>query len=66
MKGMINALLAVVCLAVTGWSFYTYTSTAQNNLYLIIAIVFGIAMVVFGGMFLSGRVNKSEEIHITE
>ena len=66
MKGMMNALLALVCLAVAAFSFYTYTSTAQNNMYLILAIVFGLLMVVFGGMFLSGRVNKSEEIHITE
>mgnify|MGYP003395412027 CR=1 FL=1 len=66
MKGMINALLALVCLAVAAWSFYTYTTTAQNNLYLVLAVIFALLMVVFGGMFLSGRVNKSEEIHITE
>ena len=29
-------------------------------------IVFGILTIVFGGLFLSGRVNKSDEIHITE
>ena len=66
MKGMLNGLLALVCLALAAWSFYTYTTTAQNNLYLILAIIFAILMVVFGGLFLSGRVNKSEEIHITE
>jgi len=66
-KGILNALLAIVCLAVAAWSFYTYTNTVpQNNLYIIIAIVFGLLMVVFGGMFLSGRVNKTEDIHITE
>jgi hypothetical protein len=30
------------------------------------AIVFAVLMVVFGGMFLSGRVNKTDDIHITE
>jgi hypothetical protein len=30
------------------------------------AVVFAILMVVFGVMFLSGRVNKTEDIHITE
>jgi len=66
-KGMLNGLLALVCLAVAAWSFYTYTKTEPpNNLYIIMAIVFGIAMVAFGGMFLSGRVNKTEDIHITE
>jgi peptidoglycan/LPS O-acetylase OafA/YrhL len=64
---MLNSILALVCLAVAAWSFYTYTNTSPpNNLYLILAIVFALLMVVFGGMFLSGRVNKSEEIHITE
>jgi hypothetical protein len=29
-------------------------------------IVFGILTVIFGVMFLSGRINKSEDIHITE
>lgn len=66
MKGMLNGLLALVCLAIAAWSFYTFTTTSQNNLYLILAVVFAILMIVFGGMFLSGRVNKSEEIHITE
>lgn len=63
---MINALLAFVFLVAAVGSFYTYISTAQNNLYLVLAVVFALLMVVFGGMFLSGRVNKSEEIHITE
>ncbi len=66
MKGTLNAVLALVCLLVAAWSFYTYTTTPPNNMYLILAILFAILMVIFGGMFLSGRVNKSEEIHITE
>ncbi|MFN0277714.1 MAG: hypothetical protein ACKVRN_03835 [Pyrinomonadaceae bacterium] len=66
MKGMINALVALVFLVAAIVSFYTYTTTAQNNLYLVLAIIFAVLMVVFGGMFLSGRVNKGEEIHITE
>ena len=66
MKGTLNSLLALVFLVLAAGSFYTYTTTAQNNLYLVLAVVFAILMIVFGGMFLSGRVNKSEEIHITE
>jgi len=65
-KGTLNAVLALVCLLVAVWSFYTYTTTPPNSVYLILAILFAILMVIFGGMFLSGRVNKSEEIHITE
>jgi hypothetical protein len=33
---------------------------------MIAAVVFAILMVVFGVMFLSGRVNNTEDIHITE
>ena len=67
MKGMLNSVLALVFLVLAAWSFYTYTNTTPpNSLYLVLAIVFALLMVVFGGMFLSGRVNKSEEIHITE
>ena len=65
MKGMLNALLAVVCLGIAIWAFLTFRSNA-NNLYIVLTVVFALLMVVFGGMFLSGRVNKSEEIHITE
>mgnify|MGYP001278012938 CR=1 FL=1 len=35
-------------------------------MWLIGIFVFLISMLIFGGMFLSGRVNKTEEIHITE
>ena len=63
--GMLNGLLALVSLAVAAWSFYTYTKNA-GTVYIVVAIVFGILMIVFGGLFLSGRINKSEDIHITE
>ena len=67
MKGAINGLLAVVCLVITAVSFYLYTrSNPPQTIYIVLAIIFLILMVVFGGMFLSGRVNKTEDIHITE
>ena len=65
MKGMLNGLVAIVCLAIAAVCFYYYTKNAQT-LYIIIAIVSAVLMIVFGGLFLSGRVNKTEEIHITE
>lgn len=33
---------------------------------LILGIVFLIVTIIFGAMFLTGRVNKTEDIHITE
>ena len=62
---MLNGLLAVVSLALTVVSFLMYRSSA-STLWLVGVIVFLIATLAFGGMFLSSRVNKGEDIHITE
>ena len=61
-----NGLLAVVSLVLTGLSFWMYRGSADNKLWLILMILFLIGTLVFGGLFLSGRVNKGEDIHITE
>lgn len=66
MKDMLYAVLALVSLVVAAFSFYEYTTSADNKLYLAGAIVFVLLTVVLGGLFLSGRVNKNEDIHITE
>ncbi|MFN2502508.1 MAG: hypothetical protein ABR530_10920 [Pyrinomonadaceae bacterium] len=67
MKGLINGVISVICLVLAGWCFYKYgQTTPANTMYMIGAIVFALAMVIFGVMFLSGRVNKTEDIHITE
>ena len=61
------ALLALVSLIVAGVSFRFYTTTVpENKMYIIGAILFGILTIVFGGLFLSNRVNKTDDIHITE
>ena len=62
---MINGLLSVISLVIAGFCFYTYGKSG-TTMYIIGAVVFAILMVVFGVMFLSGRVNKTEDIHITE
>jgi hypothetical protein len=64
-KGM-NLLLAVVALVLTVASFLMYQRSGDNKLWLVGFILFLIATLVFGGLFLSGRVNKGEDIHITE
>jgi hypothetical protein len=63
---MLNGLLAVVFLAAAGFCLYKYQQPPPNSMFIIGAGVFALLMVVFGVMFLSGRVNKSEDIHITE
>lgn len=62
---MINGLLSIISLVVAIFSFYKF-GQAGETMYMIGAIVFGLLMVVFGVLFLSGRVNKTEDIHITE
>lgn len=58
-------LLAFVSLILTVLCIYAYISSA-NTLALIGGIVFLVATVGLGGVFLSSRVNKKEDIHITE
>jgi len=62
---MINGLVSIISLVIAIFCFYKYGQVGQT-MYMIGAIVFGLLMVVFGVMFLSGRVNKTEDIHITE
>lgn len=64
---MLYLLLALVSFALTAGSYYLYTRPpGGSTLYLVGIIVFLLATVGFGGLFLSGRVNKNEDIHITE
>lgn len=70
MKDMLYAILALVSIIVAGIFFYRYVSPGDaesaNMLNFVIAIVFTLVALILGGLFLSGRVNKTEEIHITE
>ncbi len=63
---MLNGILAVLSAVIAGFSFYQYTKSGDNKLYLVVSIIFLIAFLGLGAMFLSGRVNKTEDIHITE
>ena len=63
---MMYALLALVALLVFAGSFYQYRQTQGGTIWMILALLGIVGAVVFGGLFLSGRVNKKEDIHITE
>jgi hypothetical protein len=63
---MMYALLCLVSLAVFGFSYYEYTQTQGNTIWMVLMFLGIVAAVAFGGLFLSGRVNKKEDIHITE
>lgn len=71
MKGTLSGLLAVAALVLTALSFLLYTgristASADNKVWLVLMIVFLIATLAFGGVFLSGRVNRNDDVHITE
>lgn len=61
-----HAGLALISLLLTAGSFYMYRSTAGSTMYLIATVVCLILTLLFGALFLSSRVNKTEDIHITE
>ena len=67
MKGSLNALLALVAAAIGAFSLYYYIVRSNDQkLYLVLGILFILAAIALGGLFLSGRVNREEDIHITE
>lgn len=63
---MMYALLALVSVVVFAGSYYQYTRTDGATLWMVFMFAGILGAVVFGGLFLSGRVNKKEDIHITE
>lgn len=65
MKGTLSGLLALVSILLGAACYVMYARSTQT-IYIIGVIIFAVLLVVFGGMFLSGRVNKTEDIHITE
>ncbi len=70
MKDMLYAVLALVFVIGAGIFFYLYVNQADaesaSTVPFIGAIACTLATLIFGALFLSGRVNKTEEIHITE
>jgi hypothetical protein len=60
------AILALISLVIAAGSFYMYVTHGGQTMFIVSCILFVILTLVLGGLFLSGRVNKDEEIHITE
>jgi hypothetical protein len=63
---MLYLLLFFVSLAITALSFWQYRTSGGSAVWLVGMILFLLATVAFGGLFLSGRVNRTDDIHITE
>lgn len=65
MKDTLFALLALIAAALAAYFFYSFQKYDSSNS-LIIGIIFALVAVVFGGLFMFGKVNQHDEIHITE
>lgn len=68
MKDSLFAVLGVVFAIGAIAFFYIFQSQGEESsmLFMILGAVFVLLTVVCGVMFMSKRVNKAEEIHITE
>ncbi len=68
MKDTLFALLGLVFAVAAIFSFYTFQTAGEeaDTLYMILGAVFALLAVVCGVMFMTNKVNKSEDIHITE
>lgn len=69
MKDLLYAgggLLSAVVAAYFMWSYISQPRGVATSTPFIIAIIFGILALALGTMFFLGKVNKQDEIHITE
>ena len=65
MKDLLYAILALIVAGAAAYFFYKF-QTAKDSNSLIIGIVLALLAIVLGGLFMYGRVNTHDDIHITE
>ena len=68
MKDSLFAILALISAAVAAYFFYTFqnTGTDGSSMNLILGIVFALAAVGLGAFYMFNKVNRHEDIHITD
>lgn len=69
MKDMLYAIVGLIAAAVAAYEVYVYLgqkANAVSHTPIIIAAIAAVVALICGGLFLSGRVNKEESIHVTE
>jgi len=62
---LLFGLLAVVCAAIAAYVFYSIREDT-GTMTIVMGGIFVLLTIIFGAMFLTKRVNKTEDIHITE
>lgn len=67
---MLYAVVALISAIIAAYEIWSYLSQPKggeiSQIPIVIGIICAIIAIVCGGLFLSSRVNKTEEIHITE
>ena len=66
MKDTLFAILALVFAVAAGYFFYAMRAADAGAINMVLGIVFVLLTVACGVMFMTKRVNKAEDIHITE
>lgn len=65
-NNLLYGLIALASAAVAIFFLFVKEKQEGNLVPLVIGIICVVLTIVFGGLFLAGRVNKTEDIHITE
>ncbi len=58
----ISALISAVVAVVS----FVYFQRSAEHVYLFVAVAFTVVAIATGGMFFSSKINKKEDIHITD
>ena len=66
MNSLLYGLIALASAAIAIFFLFVKEKQEGNLVPLIIGGICVILAIIFGGLFLAGRVNKTEDIHITE
>jgi uncharacterized protein YxeA len=63
-KNLLYPVLALISAIIAGYFLYSFQhDRADNTSSLVIGIIFAIAAVIFGGLFMFSKVNQHDEIY---
>jgi len=68
-KDLLYAIVALIAVGIAIWQFIVFVGQPPRSVSytpIIVAAICALIALICGGLFLSGRVNKTDDIHITE
>ena len=65
MKDLLYAVLAIISAVVAVYFLYSFQK-AGDSTSMIVGIIFALLALILGGLFMFGKVNRHDDIHITE